>query len=560
MLLAFGPELQEQLLGLLNSDAPSLYGTAYNDRLHLFLSLQSWLLLGADPFFIVQAGAIAWAATEHALPRKIAFSSAVATFILLYSSDLASAAVGGSLTLPYAYSNAIADIAGALAISGIILAFSLGADLVTKHLPTSSAGKLLAANLAVLVTGVLLATALYYADRLLYEPVPAHLELYAMSPLSGYYAPGEPNADEDIAPFKVVSRSIGRSSFYLRNPTNDSPSVSWQRLLSAARYDVAAQLYENCDPSSPGFSTSPPRDAAYFSNATDAAVAFNPGPVELHSITTVNSDASIEIVADGPQMFWLADGTKPQATSLTEFLGEDQDVTYLDPDDPAVYLSAPLLGNDAIGIVEADRGLSLTIDGQTRSVQIRRAWIDLPPPRCRPLDTRALIENGHITLTSHTSSVGLALYAIRTDRLGRASGERPSEFRLAHLNGWLEVPNVPEDVLRGPDSGSLNFFSISGNITNLRIDGVSFALVPGQHFLAAGDFLASFEAGGQFRIIGDARAFWQDQSRLNPTRWERLSWDMRLGIAAAASSLVGAIFFFVLRAIRRDAAIGWLDT
>ena len=74
---------------------------------------------------------------------------------------------------------------------------------------------------------------------------------------------------------------------------------------------------------------------------------------------------------------------------------------------------------------------------------------------------------------------------------------------------------------------------------------------------AFGEFTGSFESSTKLRFSGRAKALWKNAARVNPTKWERLSWEQRLAIVTAIFSILGSIAGYIVIQIRNDADIDW---
>jgi hypothetical protein len=119
---------------------------------------------------------------------------------------------------------------------------------------------------------------------------------------------------------------------------------------------------------------------------------------------------------------------------------------------------------------------------------------------------------------------------------------------------------MANEALQQSESGALDFLSLSGNVLNLNVDGAARTITPGDDYSAVGDFEASFDQGGKVKLVGSARMFWKNESRINPTRWERLTWDVRALLITLGGTLFGGpLAYMFIAAVRKNSVITWLD-
>jgi hypothetical protein len=79
-------------------------------------------------------------------------------------------------------------------------------------------------------------------------------------------------------------------------------------------------------------------------------------------------------------------------------------------------------------------------------------------------------------------------------------------------------------------------------------------------FFAFGEFASDFESSGRLRFVGMAKSLRKNSTRMNPTKWERLSWGERTYILGILLAIFGPIAGYVAIQIKNNAKIEWLSS
>jgi hypothetical protein len=93
--------------------------------------------------------------------------------------------------------------------------------------------------------------------------------------------------------------------------------------------------------------------------------------------------------------------------------------------------------------------------------------------------------------------------------------------------------------------------------TSLDIDDQSVTGRTIDDYTAFGELNGRFESSAKLRFTGRAKALWKNGGRVNPTKWERLSWEPRTAIIAAILALLGPLAGYIVMQIRKNSNIDW---
>jgi len=556
LLLGIGPLLQERAFALLNSDAPNVYATLNNEHVALSLSLYDWIRSEINPIFFVIALATTICSIQYSNPRTLLLAAAAVALFLLVVYDLASEIAAGTIALETIFSDVSADLAGSLLVGAALvlllrLAGGLGELVVSPYTKDLlfAAGVVLPAMATVILA--------YYANQLLYTTVPVQLNLYVDTPFSGFYVPSPPSKTSDgdaIPSFKFLARNIGDGTSLATAPA-DAIGLNWQALDSADGFEVTVTLFASCVPGTGSASKLPPTDPMVLGGVHRLLAHYDKEGSYFATVPQADTNASIHMDFSDPEMFWVDRDEEADSTKITEFVAGDQTVYYLqDSGDIQFELSAVLAYSHEGVIKPANRSLALEIDGRHLTVEAVRpdGGNDQTAPNCHAMATSSAFSSGKMLVASNDTFVNAVVTVHKPTAFDHPYGEPEQSATLSNTNGWLSVSHLKNYILQQSGDGGVDFISLSGNIVNLSIDGTEMHTLAIDNYTAYGSFLAGFEADGKLRLSGKATALWKDTSRLNPTRWERLTWDFRSVLFLAVSAISSVVVGTLIATLRKD--------
>jgi hypothetical protein len=135
-------------------------------------------------------------------------------------------------------------------------------------------------------------------------------------------------------------------------------------------------------------------------------------------------------------------------------------------------------------------------------------------------------------------------------------GIEDNELTVRGGNGWVTLTRS-EDASSGSQAASLDFLSFEGSVVRFDIDGVPVSSQPIDQYHIFGDLTAQLDSPKNMRFVGKAKALWKNGVRLNPTKWEKLSWEPRLFLMSLIVSVLGISRYLATR-LKENADIQWL--
>ena len=177
--------------------------------------------------------------------------------------------------------------------------------------------------------------------------------------------------------------------------------------------------------------------------------------------------------------------------------------------------------------------------------------------KCQELPSNQPLEAGKAVMHDLSAVVGVL---VRIDRGPTASytGE-DGELRATNGSGWITIRGLRTERLPRAKRGRASFVQFSGNVVNLEINDTQVTPNPAASYTTIGDFEGSYERGGQLRFVGTAKALFKDGNRMNPTKWETLSWARGAFLLGMIGSLLVALARFVISDLKRSSPSSWLS-
>jgi hypothetical protein len=536
ILLATGPYVQFFLSALVEGNASTLYGTAFNEGIADFPNLIDWLATSLNPIFLLIGAAIGIAvASSHDLRHLI-----LRTFLVSWTA-LALLDTAADLfwrTEPQLLEDILGDTSGAIVLCGVIAMITLAYESINDSISQLHTGYRRITPLLPLIGSLAISLAVYLIFFVVYQPVPVPLEAVLTKTSSGFVgSPADPQAaqrflnSDDPQSFSGLPKDKigGRLTF---TSVRETLPVHWRRVNGAARFGAIITLVANCVPDFDDGKLPSGRPTISLSGVKDIQATFENMFAQL---TIRGDDLRYFSPLSSGRIYYLGTGRK--SLELSQF--SEGSSLYVDSEgDIRLFLSTPMIGlRRHVGTLSS-RVLKLGVDG-------RNYRFDFPARLGRPGDKancRVIPANSN-TEPIVTAGVVIALH--REDH-PFAFGQPASRVGLGPSTAHFEISDISPDRLKSNELGRLHRITFSAS--SILVDGKSLPLTDRTRFLADGSFDARFNDEPAIELNGTATGLWQDNVRLNPTRWERIPIEFRI-------PLLGALFTLLIAAFR---ATRWL--
>ena len=570
LLVSTGPNIQHYLLSLIYSDAPSIYGSAYQDSLNRFPHLSDWLRASLYWPFILMSAIIAATAIFFPTARKLFLFSSLVSFFTLTTNDLLVAVITDRFSTGYVFENIIANAAGGILIGFTIIVIVSLANLCFVHASGPIIWRHLIAALTAILVGISLNTVVYYIADFFYRPLSVKLDVVFDHPFYGHVGPAP--TDTDTKASKIETRGGSKTPFTLFPSEINDATIHWTgrtyeegelvgwTSTSKDTFDISVEFFADCAPNSPDLSKSIKENEKKFTNIRTFGISLDVG---LNRISTLGLPAISGRLAthfDTPLMFWLDRDENNKNLKTTQFVGKDAKLSIWNhTNDLAIFVSAPLATASKDGVIGTARTLTLSIDNTNYSTRSTpSAGARSSALNCRSLPLKGWPAKQGTAVPEKISQLSTLIRIVRRISPESIYGADDNELTVAGGNGWVAVTQPVEQMSESHTRGAADFLSFRGSVASLDVDDKSIAPRSIDHYIAFGEFIGQFERSGQLRFSGVAKALWKEQARINPTKWERLSWEQRIYILGIAVSILGAIASLFLTQIKNDTTFQWL--
>jgi hypothetical protein len=560
MLVSVGPAFQYYSLSLIRSDAPSIYGSAYNDSLIRFPHISDWLAAGFHWQFLTIAALVVVSTIRCRTARKLFAFSSLAFFFTLTANDFLFAIINSELSTGYALENIVANALGGPLLAFATVTFVAIADLSFVHVSGPTMWRQSIGALIIIIVGACSNITLFYSAEFFYRPVPVKLDVVFDYPVSGSIGRG--SIKDKTPSFQLFPSSMSNSTIHWRGRTPEgTESVQWTS-NSQDKFSATVELFGDCIEDRLDVSKSIKENARLFNDVNRFSVSSNPGFSSISTLDSPSMSARLVSAFGKLQTFWLDREAENQRVKITQFAPNDATISIWNHSDAfTIFINVPLFAESEKGIVSAARALQFSLNGLEYTVQS----IPSGAPRdsilkCRSLPLRNIL-SAHLTSISEGLNYLGALIRV-TKRLSPKSiyGVDDNEIKIVVGNGLVSIIQSIDDIARRHEAGTADFLNFLGNVASLDIDGGSIAIRSIDHYAAFGKFVGRFEQSGQLRFSGVAKALWREQARVNPTKWERLSWEPRLSILGIVAAALGSVAGLFLKCMKNDTTFSWLAT
>ncbi|MBI5121421.1 MAG: hypothetical protein HZA67_10480 [Rhodospirillales bacterium] len=185
LILSIGPTLQHFVVGLLNSTAPTIYGTAFGESVTKFPELLFWLGEGFRWVFLLMASLVVILSFRSRGFRAIVVGIGAYSFLVLSFNDIFTSLIKGTLTFSDMLTDVTANLGGSVLIAFIISAMLwLYEQIFGLMEGNNKFWAQISASLVVLLFGFLISGISYFLSQYIYNPLSVRIDVRANAPIS----------------------------------------------------------------------------------------------------------------------------------------------------------------------------------------------------------------------------------------------------------------------------------------------------------------------------------------------------------------------------------------
>lgn len=565
--LSTGPQVQTYLFSLLNSDVPSVYGSAYREVLNEFPALSTWVSAGFAWQYLLMALSITLVAIKGSEPRLIAWRAALASFLILSTFDIGFGLFQGDLTATWAVANAVGNLLGGIVIAAILIAILSFADFLYLHVPVSNLSRSAIAAGSALLGGLFCCCLVYYITDLFYNPLPVKFETHFAAPAMVAVVAKE--ISQSLAP-KVEDEA---RQFSLVPPNTIAGNATWtsvEGMLSVKmltgneglKYQVSVTILSGCTTRDEVKKLSAVVPWLVVDDVDDLEVSFDSGSTDFFTMNQKMQASKFKIGTGTVSMFNIDQDSTSKLLKVTQYVDDKAYLEFHSTDEQSFLLLAPVLGSISKKTSLLPRILMLKIGKQIFSFKFD------PPRNARRnekvvcsvrgnIQGQSKAELGFISIGPVDLFAGVLVKVSRKENALLAS-EEDIGFRVSGGGGFLALGGLQPEQLANHSLGSLQMLQVRGNVTDLVLDDSTATALPLNTYTAVGELQTAYGIEGKLRVSGQAKRLWKDQSRMNPTKWEKLGWEAKLFILGLMGSVAAFLWHFLAQRLRANKRFTWM--
>ena len=566
LILSTGPQVQTYVLSLLNSDVPSVYGSAYQQTLVEFPNLANWLAgVLSWPCFAIGL-IVAWFATRSVEPRVVAWNTACASAILLSVFDITLGIVDNKISVRWLTENLVSNFVGGVIVATLLICIFSAAEFAHKHLPVNRVIR----HCLVLTTlpffGLLYCCAAYYLSGLFYAPLPTTIDITASAPADGVVASTRSQATPSFAagnrPFSFAPMKSVRSNVKWISPEGNveirsdfeaahTPKLEVHMVVGCTGLEQLEKLQTW------------PSAWITTSGLASLEVVGDTGPTDFVTMLPTTQRADIKIQTGPVATFNLNQEANHQSVQITQFVDKDALVDLRTNSSLRFFLGVPLISANNKEVTLAPRMIKLRVNGE---VQFIRLWppasiVDVPDrTECQAVEDLkplSIASTGGIDVKRPEAIVGIVVTITQPVDIRRISMGDVG-IRVSSSGGWITILGLQAEDLEHESLGQAHMLQVRGNISDFSLDDVIQTPRQVETITAMGTLEAQF-VQGKLRFLGQAKRLWKDQGRLNATRWEKLSWEPKLFIISLILSALAVLGKVVTNRLRVNQKMLWMS-
>lgn len=563
LVLSIGPQAQTYLFSLLNSQVPTVYGAVYQQALIQFPSLASWVGEALKWQVVAMGMFVAWFTTKNPEPRVLFWNTAWSSAAIQSCLDIVGALLWYELTIRWAVENLVANIIGGAVVAALAVATFAAADFAYKHAPIGPVVRGALSPLVLVLAGLLYCCGAYYVAGIFFEPLPARFDISMSAPSSGATAlksgPSDVALKDHDRQFSFSPDDSINANVHWISPHGNT--VVRTGTVGEELPSVELRAFGGCVNATEAQKVAAGTQAwLSTSNVSHFEIASDNGPTDFETAMPSQIKSKIKIDAGQVTMFSIDEEPSSKSLKVTQFVDKGASVDMHSSRTAQFFLGLPLMSGDEKKMALKPRMLTLRIGPRTHFV---RFW---PPKSVRAIpertECRVLTDLNPPDREDQTDIdpkdflVGVLVTITRpADEKSMSVEDLP--IRITSSGGWMTLAGLQAADLRAASLGRLSMLQARGNISDLLLDEVAQTSRQIETYTAVGDLQAQF-VQGKFRVFGQARRLWKDQSRLNATKWEKLGWEQKSALLAMVVSTIGVLGAAIARRLRSNQQYGWM--
>jgi hypothetical protein len=569
-IVSTGPQVQQYTLSFLNSDVPSIYGSVNDDKLVGFYDLGSWTSMGFHWLYLLISLPIAVAAIKSKKPRAQVWYCTVVCFAVLTAADIIYSLIDSSLTAKSLAQNLASNLVGSGVISIFILAFFSVAEVFYNFSPLSAPLKKTLCSYIVSLFGIFLCCLTYYICDVFYNPLPSKVEIFFSSPAEwavDRLTPTEATKNPEDKSRKNEKFSVMPNTAVsgLINWTTFSPqTISIFPAPEETKYKIEVALLS-------GFCTPELIDklkiskmAHAFTEVKNASFGFDKGMSVFSLLKTSENQVKYSVDFSGKSVLNLSQNVKDKTIQITEFVSSEATLNMVNSSGSQDFLlTVPLAAEVADKFSFKSRVISIAIDNKKIKVQFDpdKRLQNKKDNACKIaiIGSESAITSGLQQKVIDAGLFGSVLVRVSRQEFPNSFGHEIEGIKAKSSGGWIQFTDLDPETLDRYSMGDVAMVQVRGNVSDLIVDNVSIPTKQMTTYTAIGSIRLEYGDQGKIKASGTARGLWRDQSRMNETKWEKLTWEPKLALLSFFAVVFGLFWPLVAKRLSRNRQFTWID-
>ena len=396
------------------------------------------------------------------------------------------------------------------------------------------------------IFGVSTSLVLYVAIGTLLQPVKVEARILAPLPAKGVI--GKRDGKEEGNGERNSFRFIAERTEVERVALSGAKGLSWEwtRVEKDTRFVTTVYVVDGCSVLDQARGLTKGRPIVEIEDAERLRIDIDGF---ISQIALEGRQTGVSVERGTVSQFWIDSNDTDSGVILTEFLSDGLALRGNTMGDMAILITSTVTrqSDDGGAIHLVPRTFRVQINDETMPVVFR------PKDRVdseEKLVCRNLEEKGDSTSANTYDDVVLAgLYAeIKRTKLPRdyfASFD--GEYRFNNATGWFRRRDIHHDDLRWVAAEELGMIVIETPIHEIFVNGELYEVPTNARFRGYGKIRASYGEDSGLTFSGTFHAAWLDERRLNLTRWERWTVEIKLVVLTTILSIAAGIATLVYR-------------
>lgn len=554
--LLSGVNIQYYSSGAVGGERGSIYASVFNNQIVVFPSISEWIKSIIDPILLIHSCIL----TVVCFCFRSKRASAVALFLIAVSvmtvSDIVTAAVEGGIVIDKVIVSFMYNCTGFAILSYIYVLLLVLYERIAEHYGYKGKSVWAAlAGLSVAAIGIMGSAFIYLLLLYFYQPTSVQIDVSFDPPSRGYLEAElkdsnlNPASGSDLqksSPGKLVPEynfgaSLTQESF------SGQPNLFWKNENKDSKYKINISFYGDCF----RLSGKIPSKIVSLSRPISRSLLlkFNGGWTNV--FIPKSGETSFTLFNPTSTPFWITQN-KDKTIKVASYTSVNSEITALPRHGMTFFANAPFIATGKGRPRRVPRSITIDVDGKTvsRFFPFKEELKTTDKANCHAMK----VDLGRLVPADRKDklslSIGVRIDIVPVDADIFSDGELASKFVLKNSFGWANIDDLSDEGLAQLAMGRFASVVVWNTKYTLSVDGASVDTKSFRQFQMKGVFDGQYLAGGSLRLIGSARAVWNDNARVNPTRWERLSLEMQLTLLSAMAGillLVGRITYPVFR-------------